>query len=151
MTHLLTLVERGVAEVRNELVSLFRDKLTGKVRADLWSQPGIPRAEPTEEEIGRYSGPVTVIRLHWGRWIVAQEELARLELSVIARAKIERSRELGAYVPKAAAAVVSNDFGTQFIVRDTPEDANHDARKLAMHNRQYGLSGNRVDWYGDLV
>ncbi len=81
MTSLKSLLERGIAEERIELVSLFRTT-TGSLRADIWSQPGVPRAQEGEEEVGggwnRYHGPVICIKSHWGRWFVANEELPRL-------------------------------------------------------------------------
>jgi len=82
MTSLKKLQDSGVAEIRDETVSLFRNETTGELRADLWSQPGIPAPSGVEVEIGgyysRYNGPVWCVKLHWGRWVVAREELPRL-------------------------------------------------------------------------
>jgi hypothetical protein len=81
MTSLSKLIKRGIAEERYELVSLFRNE-DGSVRAELWSQPGFPQPRAGETEIGgyfhRYSGLVVCIQLHYGRWIVAREEIPRL-------------------------------------------------------------------------
>ena len=90
MTTLTKLVERGIAETRLELVSVFQNVETGALRFDLWSQPGIPSADAEETEIGRFDGRVTCVYLHWGRWVLAAEEEARVTVAAVYLAAVRR-------------------------------------------------------------